>query len=255
MIDDTSEKLGLVLQENTASQEFLPQIQKNEVHLWCLPLDLNERQSEIALSLISDHQKDKYYRRKTSALRCAYLGGRYYLLHLLAAYTSLPVAQVELAYSRLNKPYLEPNPHAIEFNFTDTFIKQQAIGIYAFGHQQKLGVDVECLDRNAQFQRVLERRFSPAEQAYVKASDAGQRQRFLRIWTRKEAYGKAKGVGINFSMKELDLFSESHDLAFQCEHNRDWQLLQVHPHSRAIACVVRESHEPFRCRLFTHFSA
>jgi len=255
MIDNASEKLGLVLQENTAPLNSLPQIQKNEVHLWCLPLDLTERQSEIALSLLSDHQKDKYYCRKTSALRCAYLGGRYYLLHLLAAYSGLAVAKIELAYSRLNKPYLDPNPHAIEFNFTDTFINQKAFGIYAFGHQQKLGVDVECLDRNTQFERVLKRRFSLAEQAYVRSSNAGQRQRFLRIWTRKEAYGKAKGVGINFTMKELDLYSKSHAMAFQCEHDRDWQLLQVHPNSRAIACVVRESHEPFRCRLFTQFSA
>ncbi len=255
MIGNAKKNLGLVLQKNSAPLKLLPQIQENEVHLWCLPLELDEYQHNIGLSLLNDNQRNKYERRKTAALKASYLAGRYYLWHLLSGYSGQPINQLGLSYNHLKKPSLQSNPQRLEFNFTDTFINNDhAIGIYAFGLDKALGVDLESLNRKGDFQRVSKRRFSEAEQAYINSSPEHQNHRFLKLWTRKEAYGKAKGVGINFAMQKLDLFSDSHNLAFKCDQQRDWQLLQISPNQSTIACVVREGETPFSCRFFTQFS-
>ena len=254
MIDDTSNNLGLVLQKITAEPDLLPEIRENEVHLWCLPLKLDAGQHKNALKLLSDHQKDKYQRRKTDLLKSTYLAGRYYLWQLLTRYTGQPIDQLRLKYNRLNKPALQPNAKRLQFNYTDTFIDEDsAIGIYAFSLNQAVGVDLESLNRQGNFQRVLDKRFSMAEQAYVNEDPEQKNQRFLQLWTRKEAFGKAKGIGINFTMRELDLFSSSHNLSFKCDQHRDWQLLQIQPDKQTIACVVREGNKPFDCQLFTQF--
>ena len=252
MIDDNKENLGLVLQKNTVSAELLPEIMENEVHLWCLPLKLETHQHKIAIELLSDQQHKTYQRRKTEALKTVYLAGRYYLWHLLSAYSGQTIADLELKYNRLNKPFLYPNPKQLYFNFTDTFIDEdKALGIFAFGLKKELGVDLECLTREADFVRIANRRFSPAEKDYVNDPSGHQSHRFLKLWTRKEAYGKAKGIGINFSMREVDLFSSTHELSFQCEQQRDWRLVQISPNDQTIACVVREGNTPFKCQLFT----
>ena len=170
-------------------------------------------------------------------------------------YTGRPIEQLSLKYNRLNKPSLHPNANQLQFNYTDTFVDQDsAIGIYVFGLNQAVGVDLESLNRQGNFQRVLERRFSMAEQAYVNENPEQKNHRFLQLWTRKEAFGKAKGIGINFTMRELDLFSSSHSLNFKCDQHRDWQLLQIQPDRQTIACIVREGNKPFNCQLFTEFT-
>lgn len=71
-----------------------------------------------------------------------------------------------------------------------------------------IGVDIEPVDRPLQHPSgMAERFFSPAErQSWV---DGGEdTQQFLRIWTCKEALGKAKGLGLD-RIRKLDTTAAS----------------------------------------------
>jgi len=47
-------------------------LKKEELHLWWLPLQLEEHQKNIAYSLLNEQQLNKYKRRSTPELQQAY---------------------------------------------------------------------------------------------------------------------------------------------------------------------------------------
>jgi len=223
----------------------VPPIEDDELHLWWLPLHLNAQQSEMARGLLSDIQRDKYVRRATDELKHTYLAGRYYLLNLIGAYAGCAPDEVMLSYTRLNKPFLSLHDKDIEFNFTDTSVNNRAFGLFAFTKDKAVGVDLEARSRRSDFAAIAARRFTPAEQDFIADPDgkAINPDRFLAIWTRKEAYGKAIGVGINFQMNRRDLVSEASELDFWDRQDHPWHLEQFEFGDELIAAVVYATHQ------------
>ena len=67
-----------------------------------------------------------------------------------------------------------------------------------------VGVDVEQLSDEPQADGVLRRVCSPQELALLQRLPPNERgAAFLRVWTRKEAYGKACGVGMGFALRDI----------------------------------------------------
>ncbi len=252
--------LGQTLNWRAASTQSIPSLGHDEVHLWWLPLVLSEAQKKPALALLSDIQRDKYGRRATADLKHAYLAGRYYLLHLLAAYSNGDADQVELSYSRLNKPSLSNADLGIEFNFTDTSGADSNYGLFAFTLGRQIGVDIENRARNIDLSNVARRRFTPAEQDYVAATGEVDKEKALSIWTRKEAYGKATGKGINFKMNEENLVLRGthanlndtlFSFAFDDSHAKTWRCEQFQLGDEFIACVVHDGHQKLNFKTFS----
>ena len=234
---------------------------KEELHLWWLPLQLEEHQRNTAYSLLNKRQLNKYERRSNPELQHAYLASRYYLFTLLAAYQKCNPKDIKLRYSRLNKPYIDSHANTdsqdtLEFNFTDTNIDQKSYALYAFSWNRQVGIDIEALERSANFKQIAERRFTTQELDFAThASGEIDPQKCLSIWTRKEAYGKATGKGINFEMNKRNLVNgDSNKNPFYYnfnDGNSDWRLLQIQPTPNFIACVVHEGHQPLSIKTFT----
>lgn len=250
--------LGLAPRWKAASLKRIPTLDENELHLWCLPLTLSDPQKETALDLLSDIQRERYHRRHTS-LKSSYLAGRFYLLNLLAAYTKQDASDIKLSYTRLNKPYLSFAEGGISFNFTDTGGKDNPLAMFAFCRNREVGVDIEANSRVSNFLPIVKKRFTKLEQDYV-IDDFGQviPERFLAIWTRKEASGKATGQGINFKMNNRELLGVenvenlNHHHNYYDEHGIPWRLTQLNVKGEHIACVVHADHQSMKLCSFDH---
>ena len=73
---------------------------------------------------------------------------------------------------------------------------------------REVGLDVEAVRPERPVESIMNRYFAPAEAAAILALPAGERSAaFHRVWTRKEAWLKARGFGITVS---LDSFEVSH---------------------------------------------
>jgi 4'-phosphopantetheinyl transferase len=67
-----------------------------------------------------------------------------------------------------------------------------------------VGVDVECVDREVDAGEIAARFFAPAEAHLLAHLDAdARRDRFFDLWTLKEAFVKALGVGLSMSLASL----------------------------------------------------
>ena len=117
--------------------------------------------------------------------------GRGVLRLLLAERLGVPPGQVTFAYSANGKPSVP----GLEFN-----VAHSGEVILIATHRCPIGIDVECVDRVIDVAGMGPICFTPRERAL-----ATDRDGFLRLWTRKEAWLKAVGTGLSFPLRGIDV--------------------------------------------------
>lgn len=136
----------------------------------------------------------------------------------------------------------------LDFNLSHT----DGMIALAVGGDLVFGVDVEDTWRKGQTVEIADRFFSPSEAAALRAQPpAGRRRRFFDYWTLKEAYIKARGMGLHLP---LDRFSYRLDdgpgigIEFAPGLDDDpaaWQFAQFSPTARHLVGVaVRRDARP-----------
>ncbi len=101
---------------------------------------------------------------------------------------------VNVVYLELGKPYIEGHPK-IRFNISHS--GDMAIAVIS---SKEVGCDIERRGRYSE--AILSRCFCEDERIYV-SSSADPDLAFTRIWTAKESFLKALGLGINAKLNEV----------------------------------------------------
>lgn len=134
-----------------------------------------------------------------------------------------------------------PEPR-IEFNLSHA----GALVVLGVGAGRALGVDVESLTRETDTDR-LDRYFAPRErEALAKLPEACRRRRFFELWTLKESYLKARGVGLRLPLNAFAFeFAGEHGLRVSfdaplCDSPRRWRFWQFTPRADYVAAVCVE---------------
>jgi 4'-phosphopantetheinyl transferase len=81
----------------------------------------------------------------------------------------------------------------------------------AIARGRAVGADVEDLTRRAPDWALVERYCSPAEADEIRAHGDRWRDRFLAYWTLKEAYLKARGLGISVALADISFTAGADD--------------------------------------------
>jgi 4'-phosphopantetheinyl transferase len=114
------------------------------------------------------------------------------------------------------------------------------------------GIDVERRRPMSDLMGIATRFFSAVEQRELAAlSEAEQRDRFFALWTLKEAYIKARGMGLALALDGFSFQLEGEAIRLNVssrlnDEGRDWQcgLLDPTPEHR-LAWAIRNSGRPF----------
>ena len=126
---------------------------------------------------------------------------RYVLAHamlrtLLARRLALAPAGIAFAAGPNGKPRLAGPGAGPAAGLAFSLSYGKAMVALAFA-RRPVGVDLEAVRDNVAFSEIGSRFFQPDELRYLEsAGDPGLRDRFFRLWTRKEAVLKALGVGL-----------------------------------------------------------
>ncbi len=166
------------------------------VELAAVPLSEAERARGIAFRQDADRQR--------------FLVGRWLLRTLTAQVLGISFDQVDLAVDPLGRPVLNSGLDSGEAGWFLSLAHSGEVVLAAIA-RTPVGVDVEELPTRPQHPRLAERVCSPEEFDRLSQLDEPARQvAFTEIWVRKEAYGKALGVGLGFPMRSVTVAPGSH---------------------------------------------
>ena len=218
----------------------VPALDDGVVHLVSARVPAPGQDPRRDWTLLSAPEADRARRFRFDERRNQWVAARALLKRLLALYADCEPGAVRLGFGEIGKPFLREPGAGISFNYTDSGGRV----IYAFSRGIELGVDLEVLPRRTNYEGIASRKLTPAERDVFESLPEDARElAILASWTRKEAYGKALGVGIRYPMNEVTLcedYAEPRHLvtgrsgATHC-------LVQLRPPFSAIACVAAEA--------------
>jgi 4'-phosphopantetheinyl transferase len=154
---------------------------------------------------LSTDEKKRAERFTIAVERDRFVAVRAILRELLGAYLhELPVS-LSFERSALGKPRLHRRPGAPDLRFN--LSHSHNLALFAFSRGREVGIDIEKILPEFANEGIAEQYFSAREQEDLRATPNELRaESFFRCWTRKEAYVKARGDGLDIP---LDSFTVS----------------------------------------------
>lgn len=133
--------------------------------------------------------------------RHRYVRARGALRTILGTYLNAAPTDLRFDYGPHGKPGLSSSFAPLSFNVSHS----EDLALIAVRRGGPLGVDVECVRGDGGLE-IAERFFCPAERAWLLALPREQRpEGFFIVWTRKEAYIKARGSGLWHDLAGFDV--------------------------------------------------
>ncbi|SHH04681.1 4'-phosphopantetheinyl transferase family protein [Flavobacterium defluvii] len=153
---------------------------------------------------------------------------------ILGAYTKSDIKNIHLDYDFNKKPYLASHPW-LHFNMSHSE-DYAAIAI----SRKMVGLDIEYLSKDFKFTSLLPDIFDDHERAAIQNAD-DKKNAFYTLWTRKEAFVKALGKGIDEDFKYIPSTDGQHNLDFKLVKNtQNWQVYSFDFNEHYLGAVAFE---------------
>lgn len=224
------------------------QIIDSEVHLWhCRHADFSLHElKQQCLRWLTDEERLRFQRFYFDRHRKQLLLGRFLIRSVLSQYLeAFAPPKWCFVQNDHGKPALDPaqNSRGLYFNLSHSGDRL----VLAISKLETIGVDIESSDKPRRVSRIAQRFFSRQEAADLLALNQSQRlHRFYQLWTLKEAYIKACGLGLAIPLQQ---FSYAFPVAGQIEITFDrtreddalrWQVWQFDiPGNYQLALAVK----------------
>jgi len=174
-----------------------------EVHLWSVQVGRfpDSAHAPAHLAILSDSERDRRERFRIPADRWMYGISHALLRMVLAHYGTGPPESLKFSRGAHGKPALDGAGGStdLEFNLTHT----KGLAAVAVARGRPVGVDAEREDRPIG-ELLASRIFSEQERRALHGKSPEDRlRRMARLWTLKEAYVKALGVGLTLSVADM----------------------------------------------------
>ncbi len=178
---------------------------EDEVHVWRASLEQPEATMQKLRQMLAADELAKAGRFHFEKDHNHFIVAHGLLRTLLGQYLHMHPGQLRFCVNDYGKPALDPSFHEQPLNFNMSH--SHKLALYAFAFHRQIGIDVEYMRADVDFEGVARHSFSPVEQGVLHALPVeARKQAFYNCWTRKEAYIKARGMGLSLS---LDLFDVS----------------------------------------------
>ncbi len=212
-------------------------------------LDVTPDEFHTSAALLSAAERERASRLAFGADRRRFTIARAGLRTLLAARLGVTPEAVELIYGKNGKPALgrDQAESGLHFNLSHS----GEIAAYAFSLEQEIGIDVETIREVENADNIAARFFSDHEnEVYNSLDPIDKPVAFLNCWTRKEAFIKACGDGLTYSLKSFDVSlrpGEPAEILRVGDIPGDecgWSLHAIYPGPGVVgACVLRTAAE------------
>lgn len=210
-------------------------IEESEIHLWQLEqadFELPSLQREC-LAWLTDFELKRFQRYQFDRHRKQLLLGRVLMRLALSSYAcSIAPASWNFTHNQYGKPAISEaqNFAALYFNLSHSAERL----VLAVSRFPDIGVDIERARKPRRIEAIAKRYFSDKEAAEMLSLPEDQQQsRFYDLWTLKEAYIKACGMGLAIPLQHFSYgFPGDNGLAVEFDVQRNdeesaWRFWQL----------------------------
>jgi 4'-phosphopantetheinyl transferase len=202
-----------------------------ECHLWVVRVEeALAVDADRYLPWLAEDERDGLRRYHFERHRREHLATRVLARAALSRYTGVDPAAWVFGAGPFGKPHVTSPPGPVAFNLANT----DDLVVCAVAAAGEVGVDAEPLDARGDPLELAAAAFSPEEIAAVRATPRADRRRlFIRLWTLKEAYLKARGLGLALPSTRFTVRPQGRlgaEISFDPAVNDDparWQLASV----------------------------
>jgi 4'-phosphopantetheinyl transferase len=153
-------------------------------------------------ALLDDQERERAARFRFPEDRARFIAGRGLVRHGLRHYSPQLPALLEMGYTSLGRPILAGGHEAPQFSISHT----RDLVALAFARGAQVGIDLEFTQPAVDQLELAERIMSGEDfRAYAALPAREQPRAFYRVWTRKEAYLKARGEGIATGLQDVSV--------------------------------------------------
>lgn len=182
-------------------------LEPGEVRAWYASTTglLSAKRVETGLRWLTASERNRYERFYLDEDRQMFLLGRMLARALVGATLGISPTEWTWRDGQHGRPEIASPATSLRFNLAHS----AGLVLCALARGREVGVDVEDLRRRPVDRDVVRRYCTPAEIADIQAHGDRWHDRFLRYWTLKEAYLKARGLGISMPLAEIGFTPEA----------------------------------------------
>jgi 4'-phosphopantetheinyl transferase len=177
---------------------------ENEVHVWAALPERPALSTAHMVRVLSADERERAARYHFPTDRHRYIRAHAFLRAVLGRYLRVEPQEVLVRYLSSGKPVLAPEQCGDQLHFN--LSHSHELALCAVGRGRRLGIDVEYMRADLAEERIAERFFAPREAATLRALPQSRRaEAFFACWTLKEAYLKARGVGLRTPLNRFEV--------------------------------------------------
>ena len=171
-----------------------------DVHVWLArPSTVTDATLARCVALLTEEERERVSRFRFERHRREAAVSKALVRATLARYVGRPSSALRYRFGRHGRPFVDP-PCGVYFNATN----HPELVACAVSVNEEIGVDLEPVSRGDEILECARTVFASPELAALRALPAdAQRDRAVSLWTCKEAYIKALGVGFAAPLLEI----------------------------------------------------
>jgi 4'-phosphopantetheinyl transferase len=176
---------------------------ENEYHVWRSALQCDRAHLGNLEASLNKEEKLRASKFLVADARKRFVLSRSILRELLGRYLKLDAAEITLGSGPYGKPFLDmPAAAPIQFNISHS----HEYGAFVFAKRRQVGIDIEKIRPEAAGGDIAKRFFSQGEIEQLAAMTEKDRiAGFFACWTKKEAYIKARGEGLQIPLHSFSV--------------------------------------------------
>jgi 4'-phosphopantetheinyl transferase len=218
---------------------------ESEVHVWHTdPASITDAKTLAGYeSMLAPEEKARYRRFQFAKDQHRFLVSHAMVRTVLSRYCDRDPAGWRFGYNRRGRPELKQpgEVDGLRFNLTHT----TGLSACVVTRHLDCGIDAEDHTGDREMQKVAARMFASPELASLGNFESrNSRLKFFTIWTLREAYGKALGLGLAGSSRALhfevrdDSRADIHFARTSDGNGSDWQFNLLRPTANHVAAIA-----------------
>jgi 4'-phosphopantetheinyl transferase len=180
------------------------QLNRDQLHVWLASLEVASQQLGELEGTLSADEVARAHRFYFERDRRRFIAAHGILRAVVASYFEAAPSAVRFSYNEFGKPRLEGSQEIRDLNFN--LSHSGGLALVAVALARDVGVDIETIDDSVRTEEVAKSFFSANEIAALAGLPQSLRLTgFFNCWTRKEAYVKARGMGLSMALNSFDV--------------------------------------------------